>query len=111
MQCDESSAERDTKSKQSDESSNEQSVKSKTSDECCVENVVEKSIDNNHVDELDVESNFKSFGFRNGVFSSKRKPIEKINFEETLNSSLPEHLRLLVKKHLDDLRMKGKEES
>lgn len=85
-------------------------MKSKTSDECCGENIVIKSLGDNG-GEVDVESDFKSFGFRDGIFTSKRKPTEKINFEETIKNSLPEHLRLLVQKHLEELRMQGKEES
>ncbi|XP_001606032.1 coiled-coil domain-containing protein 149 [Nasonia vitripennis] len=105
LQCDESFIDRDAKSKQSDESSVEQSVKSKLDDECCIQETVKSRAeldDESHV-VLDVESNFKSVGYRDGTRASKFK---KIDLEETLQTKLPEHLRLIVQNHLDELKAK-----
>ena len=112
IQCDESFNDRDTKSKLSDESSAEQSIKVKEYDDCCLEKSgTSKPLDESYVEELDFESNFKSVGYRNENYVSMEKTFQKINFEEQLETRLPENLRLLVQKHLDELKVKNREES
>jgi hypothetical protein len=101
----------DTSDKQTNESSIKQSIKSKECDEDSIKKVPEsKTLDKSFI-ELDIKSNCKSIGYYDGGRLSRDTAFEKIDFEESLHKSLPEHLRLLVQKHFNALKAKEREES
>ncbi|XP_011500168.1 PREDICTED: coiled-coil domain-containing protein 149 [Ceratosolen solmsi marchali] len=111
VQCDESFVNEVTSDTQIGENSIKQSIQNKESDKCVIEeNLEDKKYDESLI-ELDIKSNCKSFGYNDGSNWSRDKAFEKIDFEESLRKSLPEHLRLLVQKHFNELKAKEREGS
>ncbi|XP_058801333.1 coiled-coil domain-containing protein 149 [Phymastichus coffea] len=102
----ETTADQDTKSKQSDETSNtsaEPCIKSKDCIECCsMKSNIEEKIQRLLDEEIETEQE-KSFFRPIHYLERNENEVQILNFNERLKL-LPEHLRELVQKNLDELR-------
>ena len=110
LQCDETFVDRDVKNRQSDYSSSDQNVTTVSCDECCVEKSIKCTQLDKSIVEIDGKNSFKSIGYQNRGRLSRNTVFKKINVEESLQKCLPDHLRLLVQKHLDDLMAQERNE-